>query len=297
MQRKTQRLPITRYQKNTPRSRLDRVAVEEPLEIRLHWWQGKHEIEHSLSVTMRTPGHDFALAAGFLYTEGVIEKTEDIRSITHCLGTRKEEQKYNVVQVMLQDHVTVDLERLQRNFYTTSSCGVCGRSSIEAVEVCGVPSLDTNSPLLSPEWLHSVPTKLRETQEIFEQTGGLHAAALFQANGELLTLHEDVGRHNAVDKLVGQYVLNHNIPLDSTVLSVSGRVSFDIVQKALRAGIPVLVAIGAPSSLAIDLADSFGMTLVGFLRNERFNVYTGAQRFQGADSLNLPQVPIDQERK
>ncbi len=280
MQRKTRRLPILKFHLDSSRSRLDRVAVEEPLEIRLRWTQGEHQMEHSLSITMRTPGHDFPLAAGFLYTEGVINDTHQLSTITHCLGTKKEEQQYNVVQVTLHDEATFDLAQLQRNFYTTSSCGVCGRSSIEAIEVCGVLELQSELPKLSPNWIHKLPAQLRDTQEVFDQTGGLHAAALFQANGELLTLHEDVGRHNAVDKLIGQYVLNHSLPLAGTVLLVSGRVSFDIVQKALRAGIPALAAIGAPSSLAIDLADRFGMTLIGFVRDERFNVYTGAQRFQ-----------------
>lgn len=280
MQRKTKRIPILRYEHNQSRNRLDRVAVEEPLEIRLCWQREEQSVEHSLSVTMRTPGHDFALAAGFLLTEGIIQKPDDISTITYCLGERKEEQRYNVVRVTLRPGLLFDPVLLQRNFYTTSSCGVCGRSSIEAVQVCDIPEIPQESPLLSPSIMGLFSDGLRQAQDVFEQTGGLHAAAAFSAQAELLAIYEDVGRHNAVDKLIGQSILSNQWPLSHMVLMVSGRISFDIVQKALRAGIPVVVAIGAPSSLAVELAESFGLTLIGFLREQRFNVYAGHQRIQ-----------------
>ncbi len=285
MQRKTRRISIIRYQKDSPRRRLDRVAVEEPLEIRLGWQQKEVDLEHTLTITMRTPGNDFALAAGFLLTEGVVKHPKDIRTITHCLGRRKEEQRYNVVLATLRPGLLFDPDSLQRNFTMTSSCGVCGRSSIEAIQAHDVPALPPETPELEEAVLYQLPSKLLTTQDIFTQTGGLHAAGLFTAAGELLAIHEDVGRHNAVDKLIGQQLLAQQFPLHEYLLLVSGRVSFDIVQKAIYAGIPVILAIGAPSSLAIELAEQFNITLIGFMREQRFNVYVGERRFA---SLPIP---------
>jgi len=248
------------------RSDEDRVAVEEPLEIRL----GRSPI----AVTMRTPGHDRELAAGFLFTEGIIRGPEDIAAIQG-----PDRKLPNVVSVQLRPGVRFDLSRLKRHFYTTSSCGVCGKTTLQAIRVKTKPV----SSLLkvSLNLLYGLPERLRAEQETFEETGGLHASALFDERGDLLYLHEDVGRHNAVDKVVGAALLDQKIPLNAHILMVSGRTSFEIVQKALVAGIPVVAAVSAPSSLAVALAREFQMTLVGFLRGRRFNVYAGGERLIG----------------
>jgi FdhD protein len=225
---------------------------------------------------MRTPGSDFELAAGFLFTEGVIAAAADVRSIRYCTVPR-EEQHYNVVSVDL----TRELPDFQpkRNFYATSSCGVCGKASLDAIEVrC---SAVADGPQVTAEVITGLPDTLRAAQRVFETTGGLHAAALFTADGKLIEVREDVGRHNALDKLVGAQLLAGNLPLADHLLMVSGRTSFEIVQKAAVAGIPVVCAVSAPSSLAVDAAHRFGMTLIGFLRGDRFNVYAGAERILG----------------
>lgn len=282
MQRKTKRIPILRHKGDHSRQRLDRVAVEEPLQIRVRWQQDGYRKEHALAMTMRTPGHDFALTAGFLVTEGIVSQPGSIENITHCLGSQKEEQQYNDVLATLRDDIVFDPEPLKRNFFMTSSCGICGRNAIEALQQCSVPPLTPTQPALYEDILHTLPEKLLATQSVFSQTGGIHAAGLFCAEGNLLSLHEDVGRHNAVDKLIGQQFLARQFPLHDKIILVSGRVSFDIVQKAIRAGIPVILAIGAPSSLAVDLSERFGLTLIGFLRDQRFNVYSGQERLRRA---------------
>lgn len=258
-----------------PRRRIDTLAVEEPLEIRV--------ASSPLAVTMRTPGHDVELATGFLVSEGIIADGGDVRTAIHCggPGTGGEENTYNVLDIALAPHVAPPSPDAARNFYTTSSCGVCGKASIEAVETVSRHDVSADPVTVDAALLATFPDRLRERQAAFEKTGGLHAAALFDAaTGELLVVREDVGRHNAVDKVVGWAAQNGRLPLTGTVLQVSGRASFELVQKAVMAGIPVLAAVSAPSSLAAELADDQGLTLVGFLRGNSMNVYSGAQRIR-----------------
>jgi FdhD protein len=238
--------------------------VEEPLEIRL--------AGYSVAVTMRTPGDDFDLVVGFLFTEGAIRSASDIASIHRCPGDDPESSD-NIVNVNPADPSLVDPSRWQRNFFTTSSCGICGKASIETVRQEARP-IDSDLQV-SHDTLYQLDRQLRSAQAVFDQTGGLHAAGLFDAGGELLALREDVGRHNAVDKVIGHALRSGMIPLNRHLLMVSGRASFEIVQKALMAGIPLVVSVSAPSSLALDLARSCGITLAGFLRQGRFNVYAG----------------------
>jgi FdhD protein len=253
----------------------DLLAIEEPLEIRLGYGTANQREQKSLSVTMRTPGHDYELAAGFLFTEGIVQSFSQIESIKYCVDTGKQEEKDNVVRVELKPDVIIDFEKLQRHFYTSSSCGVCGKSSIDSVkQQCQLIQSDLK---VSEKTIHSLPDKLREAQLVFEHTGGLHASALFDAQGEMILLREDVGRHNALDKVIGAMLFKNEISLSNYILLVSGRASFELVQKAALAGIPVLAAVGAPSSLAVELAREAGMTLIGFLREQRFNIYTGEQ--------------------
>lgn len=256
----------------------DWVASEEPLEIRLKFHSASGITVKSISVTMRTPGQDKELAIGFLYTEGIIHAATDVIDVAFADAKNK-----NVIIVSLQPHCRPDISKLERNFYTTSSCGVCGKSSIEAVRTtCNI--LDTKDNItFSPTLLYSLPDKLRKQQSVFESTGGLHACAIFSLEGELLELHEDAGRHNALDKLIGSSLLAESLPLNEHILLLSGRTSFELVQKAVMAGIKIIASVGAPSSLAVQMADEWGITLVGFLRNERCNIYTGAQRI----SVNL----------
>lgn len=255
---------------------VDTLAVEEPLEIRI---AGK-----PLAVTMRTPGHDVELATGFLVSEGVIRAGTDVRGAIHCGGPGTgagEQNTYNVLDVALAHHVPPVPASAERTFYTTSSCGVCGKASIEAVHTtsCHDPSADPVT--VTPALIASLPVALREAQAVFDSTGGLHAAGLFDAgSGQALVVREDVGRHNAVDKVVGWAAMNDRLPATGTVLQVSGRASFELVQKAVMAGIPVLSAVSAPSSLAVELAQESGLTLLGFVRGDSMNVYTHPERLQ-----------------
>jgi FdhD protein len=259
------------------RVRPDTLATEEPMEIRLLTGGGARQ---TVAVTMRTPGADFELAAGFLYGEGIVSSPEDIKKISYCVDSDLDaEQQYNIVNVELRGGREYDLRSLERHFYTTSACGVCGKASLEQLELRGCPVIP-QGPEVSAGTIYSLPGKLREAQGLFDATGGLHAAALFDKNGELLALREDVGRHNATDKLVGWALLEGRLPLADHVVMVSGRSSFEILQKCLTAGVPVVCAISAPSSLAVDVAKEFGMTLVGFLREGRFNVYAGSDRIR-----------------
>lgn len=257
-------------------SKPDLLAIEEPLEIRIGFGSMHDRQQKSLSVTMRTPGHDFELACGFLFTEGIIQNFNQIESVKYCEDRGKQEQKENIVRVELKPEVKIDFEKLQRHFYTTSSCGVCGKTSIDAVKVnCEAIS---DSFKISSEMIHTFPDKQRKAQQVFEHTGGLHASALFDAGGNLILLREDVGRHNALDKIVGAMLFKNEIPLSNYILLVSGRASFELVQKAAVAGIPVLAAVGAPSSLAVQLAKDVNMTLLGFVRDQRFNIYSGSEK-------------------
>lgn len=240
----------------------DAIVVEQPMEIRVN--------QHSVAVTMRTPGNDFELAAGFLFTEGIVRDRCGIERIAYCAG--RDEQHYNIVTVHLRPDVAFDPARLSRHVYTTSSCGICGKASLDQVRAV-LPDRPLAAYAPGDDLLVSLPDKLRQAQAIFGKTGGLHAAALFDTTGQLRALREDVGRHNAVDKLIGALLLKDSLPAAPTVLVVSGRASFELARKTLMAGIPALAAIGAPTSLAIELAREFGLTLIGFLRGDRFNLY------------------------
>jgi FdhD protein len=261
--RATERRRVTRVDGGRAVERPDTLAVEEPLEIRVDGTP--------VSVTMRTPGHDLDLALGFLITEGLVAKSSDVAGAINCAD--------NVVDVSLRTPLP-DLSPT-RNFFTSSSCGMCGKASIDAVRTTSAYDVSTDPLVVTPGLLTSLPEKLRAAQRVFDRTGGLHAAGLFGPDGELLCLREDVGRHNAVDKVIGWAVQESRMPLTETVLHVSGRASFELVQKAVMAGIPMLAAVSAPSSLAVELADEMGLTLVGFLRGETFNVYAGGQRVSG----------------
>ncbi len=258
-----------------PGERQDLVAAEEPMEIRVVVEEHGQRVAHPLSVTMRTPGHDFELTAGFLLTEGVVAGRAQIWRLARCEET--EESRKNVVEVHLAPGVEFDPERFRRNVYTTSSCGICGRASLELLQQA-CPERPRGDTRVGAGLLKHLPERLQEAQTVFAQTGGLHAAGLFRPDGELLQVREDVGRHNALDKLIGSFFLEDRLPLSDTVLLVSGRASFELIQKALMAGIPTLCAVGAPSSLAVETAREFGQTLVGFLSGERFNVYSGSER-------------------
>ncbi|MBO0359805.1 formate dehydrogenase accessory sulfurtransferase FdhD [Hymenobacter sp. BT186] len=258
----------------------DVLAVEEPLEIRVGYGASGQREHRTLSITMRTPGHDFELAAGFLLTEGIIRNRQELHGVIYCPDVEKEEERENVVRAELAPTATPDLPRLERHFYTSSSCGVCGKTSIEAVNAATCPVLPTDGPYVSSALIHELPARQRAAQALFEQTGGLHAAALFSPTGELLLLREDVGRHNALDKVIGAALLQEWLPLHQHMVLVSGRASFELVQKAAVAGIPILAAVGAPSSLAVSAARSFGMTVCGFVRQNRYNVYCHEWRLQ-----------------
>lgn len=251
--------------------RPDVLAAEEPMEIRV---EGPGQAAVSVAVTMRTPGGDFELAVGFLYTEGLIAGSRDVRRVSYCEDLAPQEQHYNVVTVELAS--AFDEEDLRRNFFANSSCGICGKATLDDIEVhCDVLG---PGPIVQGSVITSLPDALRAGQRVFDRTGGLHAAGLFTPQGELLALREDVGRHNAVDKIVGGSLLAGELPLAARVLQVSGRIGFEIVQKAARAGIAVVGAVGAPSSLAVEAAERLGMTVLGFVREGRFNVYTHPER-------------------
>ncbi|KRV49589.1 formate dehydrogenase family accessory protein FdhD [Wenjunlia vitaminophila] len=271
MGRVTARRPVVRVRDGEVSRRVDTLVAEEPLEIRLN---GK-----PLAITMRTPGDDFALAVGFLVSEGVVADASDVSRIAYCAGaTADGSNTYNVVDVRLAPGVPVPDITLERNVYTTSSCGLCGKASLDAVRTTARWPVAGPGPRLRPDVLSALPDALRAAQGVFHQTGGLHAAGLFTPDGDVLDVREDVGRHNAVDKLVGRAYQQGALPLRDTVLLVSGRASFELVQKAVMAGIPALAAVSAPSSLAVELAAETGLTLVGFLRGRSMNVYAGAER-------------------
>ncbi|MFE0464453.1 formate dehydrogenase accessory sulfurtransferase FdhD [Kitasatospora sp. NPDC058965] len=271
MGRVTVRRPVLRLRDGSSTQRPDTLAAEEPMEIRVGG--------RPLTVTMRTPGDDFDLAAGFLVSEGVLHHAEQLAAIRYCAGaTADGGNTYNVVDVALAPGVPAPDASLERNFYTTSSCGLCGKASLDAVRTTAAWSVAEDPLRTTPEVLSALPDRLRAAQRVFDTTGGLHAAGLFTAAGDLLAVREDVGRHNAVDKVIGHALREGLLPLRDTVLMVSGRASFELVQKAVMAGIPLLAAVSAPSSLAADLAAETGLTLVGFLRGTSMNVYTGAER-------------------
>ncbi|MFE4974147.1 formate dehydrogenase accessory sulfurtransferase FdhD [Kitasatospora sp. NPDC056651] len=276
---------VLRLRQGAPSYRPDTLAAEEPMEIRVGG--------RPLTVTMRTPGSDFDLAAGFLVSEGVVHAAEQVAGIRYCAGaTADGGNTYNVVDVLLAPGVPAPDASLERNFYTTSSCGLCGKASLDAVRTTAPWSVAGDGLRVTPALLSALPERLRAAQKVFESTGGLHAAGLFDADGRLLCLREDVGRHNAVDKVVGHALREGLLPARGTVLMVSGRASFELVQKAVMAGVPVLAAVSAPSSLAVELAEETGLTLVGFLRGDSMNVYTRTDRVD-TDRVHTDRVHTD----
>lgn len=276
------RLQIRRFGADAG-TRDDVVATEEPLEIRLSFSRsGGRRAQQSISITMRTPGNDEELASGFLFTEGIIAGRAEVEAIGPC-GPPAANGLFNVVRVDLASGVEVDLARLERHFYTSSSCGVCGKASLEAVAVQGRYDLRDNAFQINADDLGALPDRLLALQNVFERTGGLHASGLFDAAGKVRVSREDVGRHNALDKLIGQALLKDELPVSDYGVVLSGRASFELMQKAMMAGMPMVAAVGAPSSLAVEFAEEFGMTLVGFLTADRFNVYSRPGRIaQGA---------------
>jgi FdhD protein len=271
-------IDVSTVRGNSRVSRADSVAVEEPLEIQLGYPSAEGAAAKSVSITMRTPGDDAELALGFLYTEGILRSGDQVASVEHCGIPVDDSGLRNTIRVTLKPGVEVDLGRLQRHFYTTSSCGVCGKASLEALRVTGQAPLSDKTVTFRRTVIIGMPEKLAAQQRVFTKTGGLHAAAVFDQAGELLFVREDVGRHNAVDKVVGALLLAGHLPANELGLMVSGRASFELMQKTLVAGIPLLAAVSAPSSLAVQLANEFDMTLIGFLRNEKFNIYAGERR-------------------
>ncbi len=269
---------VDKISAGSAKSVADFVAVEEPLEIRLSYSTPEGRTANSVSITMRTPGNDRELATGFLYSESMIHNDTDIVSIEHIGSVAPDTGNHNIIRVDLAPHVEIDLGRLQRHFYTTSSCGVCGKSSLDALRVTGAKALDLDRGRFASSVLTSMPDTLRSHQSVFDQTGSLHAAAAFSSQGEILVVHEDVGRHNAVDKVVGTLLKQAMLPASELGLIVSGRASFELMQKTLLAGFPLLAAVSAPSSLAIRLAQDFNVSLVGFLRGETFNIYSARER-------------------
>ncbi|MGN6367878.1 MAG: formate dehydrogenase accessory sulfurtransferase FdhD [Phycisphaerae bacterium] len=283
-------VPITRVTGDESRPTRDSLAIEEPLEIRLSFGPHMNRTLKPISITMRTPGpspEDFELALGFLFTEGIIRSLEQVERYYYCgPETGGLLHLHNVVRIELHPSVQLDLTRLERHFYTTSSCGVCGKTSINALRAACPQPLADNFTIPS-DMIHALPEFLRAAQSVFDRTGGLHASALFDSHGKLLAMREDVGRHNALDKLVGRQLMAGAVPVQDKILLVSGRASFELLQKALMARIPVLAAVGAPSSLAVQLANEFNITLLGFVRNNRFNVYSAPNRVAAAAAVHF----------
>ena len=269
---KTAQISINKFSNGQLTSASDEVALEEPLEIQLTFSTSNGQMQKNISVTMRTPGNDEALTAGFLFTEGIVKNRADILTIQHLPFDE------NRIMVTLVENIKPSLNNSARNFYTTSSCGICGKASIEAITVVAAYPNTTDNIRIPAQLLYNLPILVKEEQKVFQHTGGIHASALFSLTGNLLLVREDVGRHNALDKIIGDCFMDGLLPLTETILFLSGRASFELVQKAFMAGIKLIVAVGAPSSLAVDMARECGITLIGFLREERFNIYTGLER-------------------
>lgn len=275
------KVQILKYQDGQFSQRTDHLATEEPLEIQLSFGASEQRTQRSLAITMRTPGQDFDLVYGFLFTEGIIHRRNDVIQMRYPGNQLDPEAQENIVLVELHPHTNFDFERLNRHFYTSSSCGICGKTSLEMVQPHAHFLLDPLNPQVTPPILLRLPQLLLPQQSLFGRTGGIHAAGLFSAAGDLLLLREDVGRHNAVDKVLGAALQKHDFPLRTEILLVSGRAGFELVQKAIMAGLSVMAAVGAPSSLATELAEAHNLTLIGFLRDGSFNVYTGKERISG----------------
>ncbi|UOB17415.1 formate dehydrogenase accessory sulfurtransferase FdhD [Abyssalbus ytuae] len=268
---------ILKINKLNSKSKNDLIVVEEPLQIKLHHIQNGEWVENTLSITMRTPGNDFDLVIGFLFNENIISSNQDILQIRYCNNT-KEEEKQNIIIVKLSPNITLDFNKLNKHFYTTSSCGVCGKTGVDFITRQFNETGKKNDHRISREILWELGDKLIQKQTVFKFTGGIHGCALFDLKGELLLAKEDIGRHNALDKLIGEAFLNELLPLNNHILFLSGRISFELVQKAVKAGIPFIVAVGAPSSLSVQLAHANNITLTGFHKENSFNVYTHTER-------------------
>ena len=269
----TKELSVKRFEKNQISIFDDTLAIEEPLELRLEYGKKENRVVKNISVTMRTPGNDDGLAIGFLFTEGIIKTYSEIKNVSSI------NYDPNIICVELNENSTPEIQKLERNFYTTSSCGVCGKSSIDAVRVVSKNNNNNDcSKKVTVNTIYTLPKILRTQQSVFEKTGGIHASALFTIDGKFIALKEDVGRHNALDKLIGFCIQNKQTSFEDNILLLSGRASFELIQKAAMANIKIIAAVGAPSSLAVELATEFNMTLIGFLRDEKFNVYCGEDR-------------------
>jgi FdhD protein len=257
----------------------DLLATEEPLEILLR----AGDEQKTIAITMRTPGNDYDLAAGFLYNEGIIHTRNDFSNMTYCVDGNQ--QEYNSLRVQLMADSFPELHQLERHFFTNSACGVCGTTFLDDLSERNIPAIPTG-PTVDAALITSLPEKLRASQDLFDTTGGLHAAALFDLNGNLLAVREDVGRHNALDKLIGWGLLNDQLPFHNKILMVSGRASYELLQKSFVAGVPIFCAVSAPSSLAVDVAQRFNITLIGFLRGNKFNIYNGVERIKALEPVS-----------
>lgn len=273
------RIDITEVTDSARSPKDDLLVVEEPMEIRLFDELDGEARERSIAVTMRTPGQDLELALGFLFTEGIVTTYDDVAQIRHC-EDETEDNPENIVKVYLQKGKNFDLEKLQRNFYTASSCGVCGKNSIDAIFNQDCRIVEANTPLIDSALIRRIPDQIRQKQLVFKHTGGLHGAAILSEDGKVKVLREDIGRHNAVDKVIGYSLFKYEVPLGNSMLYVSGRAGFELVQKAAAGGIPIMIAVGAPSTLAVETARTFNITLIGFASKNRFNIYSGAQRIK-----------------
>lgn len=275
--KRSQNIKIKKYSDSNSSSASDQVAIEEPMEIQICSNTESLSAAKSISITMRTPGHDKDLALGFLFSESIIKNNNDVITIDQTGNTDQDDEIKNIIRVTLNSQTNLDMKKLERHFYTTSSCGVCGKTSIEAIYNQGCKICKSRFSIKHTK-LTELPNKLRAQQVIFGETGGLHAAAAFNAHGEIILVREDVGRHNAVDKIIGALLRRKQLPADDLGIIVSGRTSFELMQKIIVAGVPLLAAVSAPSSLAISLAKEFEVTLVGFLRGKKFNTYSSDHR-------------------
>jgi len=270
--RQVDNITIHKVSAGTITETADKVAVEEPLQIQLVYSTATGQMMKDIAVTMRTPGNDEELAAGFLFTEGIIKSAEDISKIKHAHADE------NLVQVILKENIMPALANAARNFYTTSSCGICGKASIDAIQTHSQYGEVKNNSIIPASVFYTLQNELKEQQQVFEDTGGIHASALFDVDGKFIMLREDVGRHNALDKIIGTAMMKKQLPLNNCILLLSGRASFELLQKAVMAGIKIIASVGAPSSLAVEMAKENDVTLIGFLKEDRFNIYSGKQR-------------------
>lgn len=277
LSQREKQIDIVRVEQDGGSETSDIVAVEEPFEIRIVFGPSDQRKSRGLSVTMRTPGQDLELAAGFLVSEGIVSQQDHIIDSRFTGPVPKGENQANTIEVELDPGVSFEYQKVQRNFYTTSSCGVCGKASLDAIRADNIRPIDSQFKIAS-QLIYGLPDLLRQQQKVFDKTGGLHAAGLANLEGELIVSREDIGRHNAVDKLIGSQLITGSFPLNDRILILSGRASFELMQKSVLAGIPLVVAVGAPSSLAVELATEFNLTLIGFASEERFNIYAGRDR-------------------